>query len=270
MDLFTLLLSAALAALVGWPQLAATASYMPRCVRSHSTYASKVDKGKVSLPGWFLGICRPGWRGQVDGVFYPEVCASVGILLPLVLLCEDLRLWGILGAFLALSRGGRLFRLFHKVMLRIPARWMYFVNLTLVFLGIQGAYVLTQFMPELTNLLLLLQAWFLVTLHSRLWPMSPFVQRWEKPSKAFGKWDDKLPVPQRLILPYPIRTGQIHHQKTIGYCGGSALQAMASFRRAGPNGIETNDISRMTQEELDWWMSGIPTWADLERRRYGL
>lgn len=250
-----LLLALALGLLIGLPQIIPTLRYYPKSIRAQASYRDKVAIGKVGWRGLWCGLFNPLTVGQVDGVFYPEMCASIGLIgLFCALFSQSWHQWMAFYLFLLLATGSWLFRLLSPFMLRIPARWMYFVGVTLAFMAVDGAYQL-----NLPPILLLLQAAYLLVFHVELWPMREFTQRWERPSWAFR---------EARIDRFPCRTGYIHHLKTLGYSGGSMLKAMARFRGiTDPNGESDWDGSRMRKEDLAWWKEGH-TWQEMEAR-YG-
>ena len=248
-----LILATALGLLIGLPQLWLTLMYYPKSIRANQSSQDKVKIGCVDIRALFLGLFRPDFRGRVNGVFYPEVCASIGPAILLIPWCTSWHQWLALAGFLLLSAGGTIFRLFSPVMLRIPARWMYWVNLTLVFMAVDGLYH-----AGVPPVFILLHAGYLVLVHSRLWPMHPFVQRIERPSRAFSKpYTTLFQEPWRVSgLSYPMRTGHVTHTRTLGYTGGAQLTSMARFRRdADPNGSGLHDWfqSDNTQEEANWF-----------------
>ena len=252
--------------LIGGIQIAKTASYYPKSIRSGKTYAQLTEIGKVSPLQFLRGLIRPLPIRMVDGLFSTEITASVGLTgLLMAFLARDVRFWGALILFILLAQGGWLFRLTSKFQLRLPARWTYFAGLTLAVMATLGFSQLSLLGP-MTHVLLLAQVANLLLIHPKLWPMEPFCQRWEKPSwvfreEAVARLRGK---PRVQGLPYPLTTGQIHHIRTLGYSGGSQLKAMAWLRNdINPNGSGDHLGRNMDKDKLAWWMEGHP-WSALE------
>ena len=232
-----------LTGLIGLPQVWHTIRYYPTSVRRSQGASEKMAIGNITLRGLFWGLVWPrrlDRQGQVDGVFFPEVIASIG--LPGLLLA----FWGGVNGFwwalacfstmLAMGKRTPFFRMTHKLHLRNPARYCYFVGLALAMLAIEGFQKLPT--TNLQMLVLLAQAVSLILAHSSLVPMTPYVQRWERPERAFNPpmvmyLRSHLGAHRVSGLPYPLRTGQIHGFQTLGYNGASQPRWMAAFRGEG-------------------------------------
>jgi len=257
MDLFGALILCAVAG----AQIALTRWYLPKSIRSGKSYADKTRLGKIPFSASLRGLVCPRWRGQVDGVFHHEIVAYVGAGgLIMALLSRDAVLWGVCFALLLLSRGGRLFRALSPIMMRIPARWLYFVAVTLTFMAV---VTLTTLPLPWIKVLVLLQCWDLIMNTSQFMTIEPFSQRWERPSEVFNSplvdfLKENLGQHRISGLPYPLRTGQLHGFKTLGYNGGAQLKAMAAFRYdSNPDGSGAHSWFDLYYQEadtrLDWY-----------------
>ena len=259
-----LTLAILLGLLIGGIQILQTASYYQKSIRSGKTYAQLTEIGKVHPLQFLKGLLRPLPIRMVDGLFSTEITASVGLTgLLMASLTRDVRLWGLLVVFMLLATGGWLFRLTAKFQLRLPARWMYFVGLTLVVMATLGFSQLSLMHP-MTYVLLIAQVANLILVHPKLWPMEPFVQRLERPSQACR---GHAPFTTQRVqgLPYPCTTGQLHHIKTLGYNGGSQLKAMAWLRGdTNPNGSGDHFGNNMAPDKLAWWLQQ-DSWQAMEK-----
>lgn len=238
-----LTLSILLGLLISLPQLACTARYLPRSVRAHSTYQAKVERGNMPLTH-LRHLLYPPSPCQIDGLFYPEYAMYAGLLTPLLaLLSSSWHQWAALLTFTLLAMGSRtpLFRLTHWLWGRIPARFCYFISLTVGFMAIDG---LSHLPAQLQWGALFLIALDLCLTNPRLWPMEIYTERWAKPQEAY--WN---PLTRYLSgkvcrvsgLPFPNRTGQIQSIRPIPYAGGMALQSThAQLGIIDPNGEDAN------------------------------
>lgn len=247
-----LLLALALGFLISLPQLLPALRYYPHSIRSGKTAEEKQALGNVPLNALWWGLVWPTrleQEGQVDGVFYPEVVASIGLPALLLACLGSSPFWWavcLLSLLLAMGKHTPLFRWTAPLHLRIPARYVYFVGLSLAFLSIEGFSSLSNYLNSYQlAILLALQCASLLT-HASLWPMGRWVQRWDRPSRA-----DRHPLVSYLRsspsgrisgLPYPLRTGQLHQLHTLGYNGGSQARWMATLRGdENPNGSGGHD-----------------------------
>ena len=262
-----MLLAALLILLIAWPQVLATALYYPKSIRAGRTAEEKQAAGSIPLWRLVKGTVWPDLN-PVDGVFGVEALTFVG--LPVLLLaCRSTSpvWWTVLGLAILLSMGRLtpLFRLTHRLHLRLPCRYTILLSLSLVFLAIQGFTSLSLSTQRAT---ILLQIIHLALVLPTLLPMSPFVQRWSYPSEAFSS-----PLAAFLEgktgrvsgLPYPLRTGQINRIMTLGYNGGSQPRWMAEFRGdRNPDGSGAHDWWALNQdgEALDRY--GV-RWAVTQR-----
>lgn len=238
-----LTLSILIGLLIGLPQLACTARYLPRSVRAKQGYAEKVERGNMPLSN-LLYLFKPRPASQVDGLFFPEYALYAGMLTPiLALFSSSWHQWAalILFTLLAMGRHTSLFRLTHKLWGRIPARFCYFISLTACFMAIDGA---SHLPVQLQWGFLLFTALDLCLTNPRLWPMQTFTERSAKPQSAY--W---TPLTRYLSgkvcrvsgLPFPNRTGQIQAIRPIPYAGGMALQATHDqLGISDPNGEDAN------------------------------
>lgn len=249
-----------LGGIIALPQLIVSLRYFPRSIRSGKTAAQKQELGNIPLTRLTSNLVYPAVH-PIDGVFGPEAMTFIGLpALVCTLLAYSPFWWVVVGVSTLLAMGTYtpLFRLTHRLHLRIPARYCYFVSLGLAFLAIEGFATLT---PSWQRIVLFLQAAHLVLVLPRLWPMLPYVQRWSRPSDVMD-----TPLTRFLGthlggwrvsgLPYPLRTGQVHGFRTLGYNGGSQAQWMATFRGdTNPNGSGGHDWFALNEDgdKLDWY-----------------
>ena len=256
-------LATALGMLIAWPQLWQTWHYYPCSIRHGKTYAQKTDIGNLSLRRLLLGGLTTRLHDVPDGVFYPEACWYIG-LVGLGSACYAfwigvVPVWlvVVLGCAVCLSTGRRTptNRLFAWAYWRIPARFTYVIGLVMAWCAVLAFQHLSLRIPDrVVWVLLLLQMFDLVMNLPQVLPMQPFVQRWERPERAFG---GTLPQFLRLHsqgyrvsgLPYPLRTGQVNRIMTLGYNGGSQAQWMATFRHdLTPNGSGAHDWFALNED----------------------
>lgn len=253
--------SYALGFLIALPQIIPAARYLPKSIRHRQTAQDKQAIGSIPPLRLLKGMLIACPKDLVDGVFYPEACATVGILgFIFALFSPSWHQWTLLAiaGVLAIGRHSIVFHWCSPLMLRIPARMVYFVNLALVFMAVSGLQVIYAYydMNNLLVILILLQCFDLCTNSSSLWPMRPFTQRWEKPSRSLNtplvSFLKQNLGPYRVSgLPFPLATGQLHGFRTLGYNGGSAMKAMARFRKTeNPMGDSGNNLS---QSSLNWY-----------------
>lgn len=250
-----LILAVLIALVIASPQLWASFKYYPHSVRSTHSYESKTAIGNV--PFWRLvrGLLGPT-RDTVDGVIFSETVTYIG-LIPLAILIWrpfsgvpphpgiELPSVGILILSVLLAMGNRtpVFKWLHPVLLRIPARFCYWISMSLAMLVVGGLRDL-QLPAWLSGLYVL----DLATRVAPLTPTYPFAQRWETPSHVF----QSFPLCRRLRqcsgrvsgLPYPLRTGQVTHTPTLGYNGGSQTKWMKRLR---------NDDTEVGAGAHDWF-----------------
>lgn len=239
------------------PQLWQALRYYPHSIRAGKTAAQKMALGNLPLSRLLRNLVAPTVE-PVDGVFGPEAMTFIGLwALPCLLLARNGFWWFLACWTTLLAMGTRtpFFKLTAWTHLRIPARYSYWVGVSLAMLALEGfAHLPARLQP----VVLFLQATSLVLILPRLWPMLPYVQRWERPSRAFS-----TPLTQYLAahlgvyrvsgLPYPLRTGQVNHLQTLGYNGGSQARWMAAFRQdTNPNGSGAHDwFAGATAEDRD-------------------
>ena len=254
-----LLLALELGFLIASPQLWTAWRYYPHSIRAGKTAAQKMDIGNIPLSRMLRNLVAPTVE-LVDGVFGPEAMTFIGIP---ALYCTFFSGWSwwwvvaTLSAVCAMGSHTPVFRWTHQVHLRCPARYTYFVGLSLALLSVMGF----RHLPEAwQRLVLLLQSGSLILTLPRLWPMIPYVQRWERPSRALDTPLTRFLAdrPRRLGrvsgLPYPLRTGQVNRIHTLGYNGGSQARWMAAFRQdTNPNGSGAHDWFALNEdgERLD-------------------
>ena len=242
-----MLLAVLLTVLIAWPQLLATATYYPQSIRAGRSADEKQAAGSIPLWRLLKGTVWPDLN-PVDGVFGVETLTFVGLpaMLCLIAVKPGGFWWGVLAVSMLLSMGRHtpLFRLTHRLHLRLPCRYTILLSISLVTLTIQGFSSLSL---STQRAAILLQIIHLAIVLPTLLPMTPFVQRWSYPSDAFSSplasfLEGKSGRVSGLL--YPLRTGQINRIMTLGYNGGSQPRWMAEFRGDGnPDGSGAHD----------WW-----------------
>ena len=248
-----LVLALGLGFLIASPQLWTAWWYYPRSIRSGKTAVQKMDIGNIPLSRMLRNLVAPTVE-PVDGVFGPEAMTFIGIpALSCTFFSGGSWWWVVAGLSAVLAAGCHtpVFRWTHRVHLRCPARYTYFVGLSLAFLAVEGF----RHLPTKTQgLVLLLQSLSLLLTLPRLWPMLPYVQRWERPSRALDTPLTRfLSEPKQTGrvsgLPYPLRTGQVNRIQTLGYNGGSQARWMAAFRQdTNPNGSGAHDWFALNED----------------------
>lgn len=237
--------------LIASPQLWTAFRYYPTSIRLGKTAQQKMERGNIPLSRMLRNLIAPTVE-PIDGVFGPEAITFIGIpAVGCALWAWTSWWWVVLGLSTVLAAGSRtpVFRWTHRAHLRLPARYTYFVAVSLAMLAIEGFSVLTT--KQQLVVLFLQGVSFLLT-NSRLWPMQPYVQRWQRPSEAFA-----TPLARYLAgkpgrvsgLPYPLRTGQVNRIHTLGYNGGSQAHWMATLRQdENPNGSGMHDWLALTAD----------------------
>lgn len=157
----------------------------------------------------------------------------------------------LVSALLAMGSHTPLFRWTHWFHLRIPARYCYLVNLSLVVLGLGG---LSRLPAPWLLVVVLLQAWEFVMRFPRLSPTAPYCQRWQHPTTAL-----QMPLITHLLahrgpgrvsgLPYPHRTGLLAQIPTLDYNGASRPQWMTALRpvEGGHDGLFHDPSGRVLE-----------------------
>lgn len=280
------LLALLLGLLIAYPQIRDTVRYYPKSVRAKTGYAEKVEAGSLSPFRILLGLATPRVHDKTAGVYYPEATCYLGVIGLLFALSYQGWLWWVVATTFLLTMGKRtpIWKVIHPLCLRIPARFIYFLGVTLSIMSVHSLSTVysqpihmvsshTLLPLELLNekpttvlmLLTILQAWDLLQ-NSSLVPMHPFTQMWQRPSQAY-----ESPVTSylkschllqesthRVIgLPYPNSTGQVQHIRTQGYNGGAAPTELTHI--LGGSQTYFWQDSRM----LDWY--GVK-WAYTYRR----
>mgnify|MGYP001561317547 CR=1 FL=1 len=261
----SILLSLGLGFLIASPQLIMSLRYWPQSRRARQGYADKVAVGNSSWKSLLHGLFLPRTKQWLDGVYYTEYCCYVGYVGLLTACVAPLSYWHgvlLLAILLAMGKHTPLFHWTAWLHLRIPARYCYFINLSLAMLAIHGyIYLSTILTVTQLGILLALQVWDLAMNVSQLMPMNPYCQRWERPSRAFQtpltRWLTSRAFGKRVSgLPYPLRTGQVNRIRTLGYNGGSQAQWMADLRDdPNPLGSGAHDWFSLAEDssKLDWY-----------------
>ena len=237
---------------IGLPQVLPALRYYPQSTRS---LPHRRHQG-VPLRVLVNGLLTPTPCDQTRGLFFPEVCVFTGWLPLLSAWYAPWSYWhgvlliGVVGALGHWMPPG----------FRLPARFCWLIGLSVAMLGLHGLATMALSLRVLT-VLILTQAASLLLACWTLLPMSPFCQRWERPSVAFGtplaRYLQHTAHPGRVSgLPYPLRTGQINRIHTLGYNGGSQPRWMARFRRdRNPDGTGAHDWFALNHDGplLDWY-----------------
>ena len=236
-------------------------------------------------------------RDPACGVLGTERTAYIGVLGLAGLLCAPLGFWhGVLVFSFLLSLGVHtpLYRWMNPVLFRSPCRWLYFV-------GVAGTLLAVQGWESFPKALLLLHLADLCLHCPKFWPMEPYTERWERPSRAFN-----TPLTRYLEgnktrvsgLPFPLRNGCLNQVFTPGYTGGFRPSWVDRQRGiTDPDGTSSNDLvaeghpktllnkwgvgyaySYRPLEKLGWYKTSVPhlyqnsvpirhvpTWEELSR-----
>ena len=161
--------------------------------------------------------------------------------------------------------------LFNKsTLFRVPQRAL--------ILSCYGAIYLSLLtMTKLTNnqviALILVQSLDLWIHNKEVMPARPFVELWQKPSRAFNNkltqyLDKHLGEGKVSGLPYPLFTGHINRFKTIGYCGSMQTKEMYAWRQSFKHdpfmdGVDVNDLTKngikyaYSRKKLDWIRTSV-------------
>ena len=192
------------ALLITSPFLYRVFRYFRKSALMKATAQDKIAIGTV--PKWkMLNFFLPlNLRHYINGVGFWEMSFYMSPVILFSLFSFSTWWLGVLisGVFLFSVNA---FKLFHKFMHRIPARWGYIVTLCLIFTTIDGlskCYINIQYAALGITAICLLE-------NSNLLSYYPFHQLAMKPSEAFKEYTVEFPTEQ----------GQIHHVITEGYKG---------------------------------------------------
>ena len=178
--------------------------YFRKSALTKTTFEDKIIIGTV--PKWkILNFFLPlNLRHYINGVGFWENSFYMSPVILFSLFSFSTWWLGVLisGMFLFSVTA---FKLFHKFMHRIPARWGHMVTLCLIFTTIDG---LSKFPIHIQYIALGITALCLLE-NRNLMSYYPFHQPAIKPSEAFKEYTGKFPTGQ----------GQIHHIITEGYKG---------------------------------------------------
>jgi len=122
---------------------------------------------------------------------------------------------------------------------RVHQRAYLLISYLLIYYFIVGISSLSQ---SQLILILIVQCADLYWHNRECLPARPFVELWEKPSRAFNTkltrfLHNNLGTARVSGLPYPLFTGLVNGFRTIGYCGSMQLKLIAKWRGdSDPNG----------------------------------
>lgn len=128
--------------------------------------------------------------------------------------------------------------------------------LPIAYLLIYYCLVAMNSLTQSQMILILIMHSFDLYWHNReLLPARPFVELYEKPSRAFNNkltqfLEKNLGDARVSGLPYPLFTGHINKFRTLGYCGSMQLKLMAKWRGdSNPNGSGHHDYFMGKEDE---------------------
>lgn len=228
--------------LIGLPQLIPFLRYLPKTIR-----ANRHDSiGKV--PWWHaVSLIFPTpFRYSINAVGYWEMSYYIGII-PLLAIWHTTSMAVCLMAVVAylLMLGA-----FSQYFPRIPARWCFTFQFSLIWAAVSGLSSLN--LPDgVLAALCLIQAADLWLHNSPLLVNHPYAELYNKPSWAFNTRLTRylaahLKPGERVSgLPYPLFTGHLNSIQTLGYSGGMQLKLMARWRNdSNSNGSGGHDYFR--------------------------
>ena len=227
---------------LGLVQLVPFFKYLPKTIRANK----HDDIGKV--PWWhFASLVFPkAFRFNVNGVGYWEMSYYCGIL-PLFLIWYTTSIAWVLLA----TSGLLMLGLFSGYLPRIPARWSYTFQFSLVWLACSGLQNLN--LGAKTGLILAFLSAFDLLLNNRsLMVTRPYSELPNRPKWAFNtrltRFLTENSQNKRISgLPYPLFTGHINKLRSLGYSGGMQLKLMAKWR---------NDTNSNGSGEHDFFKTG--------------
>ena len=226
---------------IGLPQLIPFIKYLPKTIRANA----HDEIGNV--PWWhFASLISPrSYRYNVNGVGYWEMSYYVGIIpLLTVWYTTSLAVWLLMGS-ICLMLGA-----YWKHLPRIPARWSYTFQFSLIWCAVNGLAKL-NLSNSVMYVLIGLQTFDLIWHNKDLLVNHPYAELYQKPSWAFNtRLTRYLEGCKNRIsgLPYPLFTGHINGLHTLGYSGGMQLKLMSKWRNdTNPNGSGDHDYFKNSQ-----------------------
>lgn len=203
--------------LIGLPQLIPFLKYLPKTIR-----------GKVSAPS----------DSPTEKQFYFG-------LTPLVILFLNFKLIYLILLIPLLSF------LFKSNLFRVPQRAMILSCYGAIYFSLVAMQGLSS---NQLILLILIQSFDLYINNRNVLPHRPYVELWEKPSRAFNTkltrfLECNLMDGKVSGLPYPLFTGHINNLRTIGYCGSMQNNLMWKWRKSFRHdpfidGVKEDDLTR--------------------------
>ena len=244
-SIWFILISFLIGLLIGSIQLISFLKYLPKTIRTNK----KSNIGKI--PWWHFGslIFPKLFRFHVSGIGYWEMSYYVG-LLPVFLMLHSTSIAYILTIVSILLMMG----LFSDYFPRIPARWSFSFQFSLICCSISGLHNL-NLSDNAIILLLLVQSFDLFYNNSNLLITSPYSELPKKPSLAFNTQltrflELNLGLNRVSGLTYPFFTGHINQLRTLGYSGGMQLKMMSKWRSDNnPDGSGYHDWFRLRGDE---------------------
>ena len=227
--------------LIGSVQLIPFLKYLPKTIRTNKV--SNIGK----VPWWhFSSLVFPkAFRFYINGVGHWETSYYIGIIPLLTIWYTTSRavVLVILATWLMLG-------LFSRHLPRIPARWSFTFQFSLIWCALSGLNNLN--LPNTVLFLLcLIQAFDLLTNNLDLLIIRPYSELWNRPSHAFNTRltrfleaeSTKKGIYRVSGLPYPLFTGHVNRIRTLGYSGGMQLKLMAKWRNDNnPDGGGAHDF----------------------------
>lgn len=217
--------------LIGSPQIIPFLWYLPKSSRWRLQIGNNFGK----VPIWkFVDFLKGDRTSQkINDLMYTEVCLYCGMITPFLIL------FGRTGMCIVFIISMMLMRR-EIPFLRIPARFCYLFSLSTVWIATDGLSRLSL-AGDLLLILIILQGWSLLQ-NSRLYPLFPYSEFPMKPSLVFK--DVQIQSGRAQRLPFPLFTGYIQNQRTLGYTGGFSLKLLSDFHHIlDPNGERVQSCS---------------------------
>ena len=197
---------------------------------------------------------------EVERRFY------VGVIPIMLLPFSTSRIWPIAIVSAVFSLG-----ILRHVFPRIHERWLIVLQFCLGWMAVSALNNLN--LATTTMCVMVFVHAFDIYWHNRTClPATPWVELWDKPSRAFGRTSLIKELKRELKdsdfkvagLPYPLFTGHIQGIYTIGYCGSMQTKEMWAWRKSFKHdpfidGVNHDDLTRngvkyaVTRKRPDRW-----------------
>ena len=228
--------------IIGLPQIIPFLKYLPKTVK-------RLDDKCEESP-------------EVERRFY------VGVIPIMLLPFSTSRIWPIAIVSAVFSLG-----ILRHVFPRIHERWLIVLQFCLGWMAVSALNNLN--LATTTMCVMVFVHAFDLFWHNRTClPATPWVELWDRPSRAFRRTRFMRELMNELKdsdfkfkvagLPYPLFTGHIHGIRTIGYCGSMQTKEMWAWRKSFKHdpfidGVNHDDLTRngvkyaVTRKRPDRW-----------------